>query len=273
VITGIISVCCKDASVLFDPGSTYSYVSSLFAPFLGVSRESFSTHVYVSTPVGDSVVVNRIYRSCIITFCGYETREDLLLLEMIDFEIILGMDWLSPYHAILDCHAKTVTLAIPALPKLEWKGSSVSSFNRVISFIKAQHMVEKGCLAYLAYVRDTTAETPAIDSVPVVREFSDVFPSDLPGMPPDRDIDFCIDLDPGTHPISIPSYRMAPTELKELKEQLQELLDKGFIRPSVSPWGAPVLFVKKKDGSMCMCIDYHQFNKATVKNRYPFASY
>ena len=92
MIIGIISVCGKDASVLFDPGSTYSYVSSLFAPFLGVSRESLSTLVYVSTPVGDSVVVNRIYRSCIITFCGYETRADLLLLEMTDFEIILGMD-------------------------------------------------------------------------------------------------------------------------------------------------------------------------------------
>jgi len=126
VITGIISVCVKDASVLFDPGSTYSYVSSLFAPFLGVSRESLSTHVYVSTPVGDSVVVNQIYRSCIIIFCGYETRADLLLLEMIDFEIILGMDWLSPYHAILDCHAKIVTLTMPVFPRLEWKGSSVS---------------------------------------------------------------------------------------------------------------------------------------------------
>ncbi|XP_070050624.1 uncharacterized protein [Nicotiana tomentosiformis] len=118
VITGIISVCGKDASVLFDPGSTYSYVSSLFAPVLGVFHESLSTPIYVSTPVGDSVIVNRIYRSCIITFCGYETRAYLLLLEITDFEIILGMDWLSPYHAILDYHAKIVTMAIPALPKL-----------------------------------------------------------------------------------------------------------------------------------------------------------
>ena len=88
-----------------------------------------------------------------------------------------------------------------------------------------------------------------------------MFPADLPGMPPDRDIDFCIDLEPGTRPISILPYRMAPAELRELKAQLQELFGKGFIRPSASPWGAPVLFVKKKDGSFRMCIDYRQLNK------------
>ncbi|XP_070040523.1 uncharacterized protein [Nicotiana tomentosiformis] len=134
------------------------------------------------------------------------------------------MDWLSPYHAILDCHAKIVTLAIVAFPRLEWKGSSISSSNRVISFMKAQQMVEKSCLAYLAYVRDTTVETSSIDSVHVVREFPDIFPSDLPGLPPDHDIDFCIDLPPDTQPISIPPYWIA---LKELKEQLEELLAKG----------------------------------------------
>ena len=94
-----------------------------------------------------------------------------------------------------------------------------------------------------------------------------MFPSDLPGVPPDRDIDFAIDFEPGTKPISIPPYRMAPTELKELKDQLQDLLSKGFIHPSVSPSGAPVLFVKKKDGTMRMCIDYRQLNKVTVKNK------
>ena len=96
-----------------------------------------------------------------------------------------------------------------------------------------------------------------------------VFPDDLPGLAPDREIEFNIDLLPGTNPISIAPNRMAPTELKELKEQLQELLHKGFIRPSSSPWGAPVLFVKKKDGTMRMCIDYRQLNKVTINNRYP----
>ncbi|XP_070024834.1 uncharacterized protein [Nicotiana sylvestris] len=256
VITGIILVCHRDASVLFDPGSTYSYVSSYFAPYLGVAQDSLSSRVYVSTPVGDSLAVDRIYRSCLVTIHGFETKADLLLLHTVDFDIILGMDWLSPHFAILDCHAKTVTLAMPSIPRIEWSGTFDHTPSRVISFLKAQHMVEKGCAAYLAYVRDVNVDTPSVDSVPVLRDYPDVFPADLPGMPPDRDIDFGIDLLPGTQPISIPPYRMAPPELKELKDQLQELLDKCFIRPSVSPWGAPALFVKKNDGSMRMCIDY-----------------
>ncbi|KAL4013763.1 hypothetical protein IC575_025946 [Cucumis melo] len=100
-------------------------------------------------------------------------------------------------------------------------------------------------------------------------DYPDVFPEELPGLPPHREVEFAIEFEPGTVPISRAPYRMAPTVLKELKMQLQELLDKGFIRPSVSPWGAPVLFVKKKDGSMRLCIDYRELNKVTVKNRYP----
>ncbi|XP_070020202.1 uncharacterized protein [Nicotiana sylvestris] len=119
VITGIISFCNRDALVLFDRGSTYSYVSSLFAHFLVIPHVPLGTLVHVSTPMGDSVVVDRIYRFCMVTFCGFETRADLLFLDMIDFEIILGMDWLSLYHVVLDCHAKTITLAMPALPRLE----------------------------------------------------------------------------------------------------------------------------------------------------------
>ena len=104
---------------------------------------------------------------------------------------------------------------------------------------------------------------------PVVEEFLDVFPEDLPGLPPDRVLEFSIDVIPGTAPISKAPYRMAPVELAELKKQLQEYSDKGFIRPSVSPWGAPVLLVKKKDGSRRMCIDYRELNKVTIKNKYP----
>ncbi|XP_070002887.1 uncharacterized protein [Nicotiana sylvestris] len=180
-------------------GFTYSYVSSIFAHFLDVPRKSLGTPIYLSTSVGDFVIVDWVYRSCIVTLCGYETIEYLMLLDITNFEVILGMDWLSPYYAILNCHDKTVTLAMPELPRLEWKGSSVSAPSRIISFMKARHMVRKEYLAYLAYVWDTTTETPTIDSVPIVREFSDVFPSDLPGMPPNRDIDFCIYLAPGTY--------------------------------------------------------------------------
>ncbi|XP_069152686.1 uncharacterized protein [Solanum lycopersicum] len=128
--------------------------------------------------------------------------------------------------------------------------------------------IEQGRMSVTAYEakfcalsRDDTSQVPSIESVSIVWEFLDVFPADLPGMPQDRDIDFCIDLEPGTHPIFIPPYRMALVELWELKAQLQELLGKGFIKPSASPWGAPVLFVKNKDGGLRMCIDYKQLNK------------
>ena len=108
-----------------------------------------------------------------------------------------------------------------------------------------------------------------MEDVGVVRHFPDVFPEDLPGLPPDREGEFTIDLLPGTNPISLTPYRMAPAELRELKAQLQELVDKGFIQPSISPWGAPVLFVRKKDGTLRLCIDYRQLNRVTIKNRYP----
>ena len=110
-----------------------------------------------------------------------------------------------------------------------------------------------------------------LKKIPLVCEYADVFPDELPGMPPDRDIEFAIELQPGTTPISKRPYRMPPAELAELKKQLQELLDKGYIRPSTSPWAAPVLFVEKKDGTRRMCIDYRALNEVTIKNKYPLS--
>ena len=155
---------------------------------------------------------------------------------MVDFDVILGMTCLSPNFAILDCNAKTVTLAKTGTDPLVWKGDYTSTPVRIISFIRAKRMVSKGCLAFLAHFWDVTSAVPSMESFSIVREFLDVFPADLPGMPPDKDIDFCIDLEPGTRPIYIPPYRMAPTELRELKAQLQELLGKGFIE-RVHPLG------------------------------------
>jgi hypothetical protein len=113
------------------------------------------------------------------------------------------------------------------------------------------------------------AVSTQLEDIPVVCEYPDIFPDDLPGMPPDRDVEFVIELQPGTAPISKRPYRMPPKELAELKVQLQELLDKGYIRPSSSPWGSPALFVKKKDGSLRMCVDYRPLNAVTIKNKYP----
>jgi hypothetical protein len=128
----------------------------------------------------------------------------------------------------------------------------------------------QGNQAFLAFVVAPTKQAKKnLEDIPMVCEYPDVFSSDYFGLPPQREMEFGIESVPGTNPISKAPYRMASSELKELKEQIQELLDKGFIRPCISPWGASVLFVKKKDGSMRMCIDYRELNKVTIKNRYP----
>ena len=141
--------------------------------------------------------------------------------------------------------------------------------SNVISAMQARRLLRKGCEAFLAMVLDSKRGQIELENILVVKDFPDVFPEELPGISPVREVELSIKILLGTSPTSRAPYRMAPTELKELKIQLQELLDKGFIRPSVSPWGAPVLFVKKKDGTLRMCIDYRQINKVTVKNKYP----
>ncbi|KAL8260066.1 hypothetical protein R6Q59_028019 [Mikania micrantha] len=127
---------------------------------------------------------------------------------------------------------------------------------KIVSCIKARKYLRKKYYAFLAHVVEKKPEKKAVEDVPVIRDYPDVFPEDLPGLPPIRQVEFRIDLVPGANPVAKSPYRLAPSKMQELSSQLQELLDKGFIRPSFSPWGAPVLFVKKKDGSFRMCIDY-----------------
>ena len=129
--------------------------------------------------------------------------------------------------------------------------------------------MRKGCETFLVVIIDSKRGQVDVEKIPVVREFPDVFPEELPGIPLEREVDLSIEIVSGTVPMSRAPYRMAPIELKELKSQLQELLDKGFMQPSVSPWGAPILFLKKKDGTLWMCIDYRQINKVALKKKYP----
>ncbi|KAA3469991.1 DNA/RNA polymerases superfamily protein [Gossypium australe] len=169
----------------------------------------------------------------------------------------------------MNCRRKIIELKCQNNEILRIESNESSGLPVVISSMSAQRYVRKRCEAYLAYILDTKVSESKMESVLIVCEFLDVFPEELLGLPSIKEVEFAIELVQGTSPISIAPYRMAPTKLKELKSQLQELTDRGFARLSFSPWGAPVLFVKKKDRSMRMCIDYRQLNKVTIKNKYP----
>ncbi|GJS79927.1 putative reverse transcriptase domain-containing protein [Tanacetum coccineum] len=188
--------------------------------------------------------------------------------ELGSFDVIIGMEWLRTCHAVIVCDENgNETLTFCGNESSNERESRLT----VISCSKAQEYMAKGCQVFLAQLsakkEENKSEGKRIKDVPIVRDFPEVFPDDLPGLPPARPVEFQIDLIPGAAPVARAPYRLAPSEMKELSEQLQELSDKGFIRPSSSPWGAPVLFVKKKDGSFRMCIDYRELNKLTVKNR------
>ena len=255
--------------MLFDLGVTHSFIFIYLASRLSRPRVPLVVQLLVSTPLGQTLIAHDMLPSCDVDVGGVTLPADLIVLDMIDFDVILGMDWLALHHACVDCHGKKVSFCLPGKDPVVVQGDKSNAPTNLVSALKARKMIKKGCEAYLAYVRDVDQLEQRLENVPVVCEFSDVFPEELPALPPEREIEFCIEVTPGTDPISIPPYRMAPAELKELKVQIQDLIEKGFIRPSTSPWGAPVLFVKKKDGSLRLCIDYRQLNKVTVKNKYP----
>jgi hypothetical protein len=174
-------------------------------------------------------------------------RADLLLLDQEGMDILLGMNWMTQHHVSLNISSRIVEIDSP-------------EYEPTILYLPQQQYLNSCTYA---------ASGIKLKDIPIVCEYLDIFPDDLPGMPPDRDIEFIIELQPGTAPISKRSYRMPPNKLAELKIQLQDLLDKGFIRPSAIPWGCPALFVKKKDNSLRLCVDYRPLNAVTIKNKYP----
>ena len=269
MVTGKISLFDTDAHVLVDSGATNSFISREFIERFGIEMKPTECSMVVSLPTGDSRIANRVYRGSKVTIASHEFEADLIVLDIHDFDIILGMDLLAKHHATVDCYRKEVQFSQPGEPEVIFCGERKILSTSLISVIKANKMLRKACQGYLVYAIESANSEMQLAEVPVVNEFFDVFPEDLPGLPPDREIEFEIELAPGTEPISIAPYRMAPAELKELKVQMEELLSKGFVKASTSPWGAPVLFVKKKDGSLRLCIDYRQLNKVTIRNQYP----
>ncbi|GKF60292.1 putative reverse transcriptase domain-containing protein, partial [Tanacetum coccineum] len=200
---------------------------------------------------GRIIRLNTILRGCTLILLNHPFIINLMPVELGSFDAIIGMDWLAKYQTIIVCAEKIV--------RIPWGNETLIIHG------------DGRCPIFLAHVTTKKLEDKSkekrLEDVPIVQDFPDVFPEDLPGLPPTRQVEFQIDLVPGAAPVARAPYRLAPSKMKELSEQLKELSEKGFIRPISSPWGAPVLFVKKKDGSFRMCIDYRELNKLIVKNR------
>ncbi|KAF5823288.1 putative nucleotidyltransferase, Ribonuclease H [Helianthus annuus] len=268
VVSGIFTINSIPARVSFDTGANKSFISHGF-----IRHPSFvltKLPVPLEVEIGDnkSFIVCDVCRGCKLNIDDEEYLIDLIPMSMGEYQVVVGMDWLAQHHAKVVCFRKEIKLISPS-------GKHVTIYGEkggnpiVCSMLKANKLMKRGCKAFMKYANEPERESRKIEDVPVVRDFGDVFPEELPGIPPEREVEFGIELIPGAKPVAKAPYRLAPSELQELMSQIQDLLDKGFIRPSVSPWGAPVLFVRKKDGSMRMCIDYRELNKLTVKNRYP----
>ena len=201
-----------------------------------------------------------------------EERElivDLVALDLKGYDVIFGMNLLSAFRAVMDCFRKRITFQLPRGVVFIFINdrSSFHPFPTMCSrFLKAK---AGSHLSFLASLIGEERDKFPTDVVLIVSYFPDVFPDELPWLPPQREIKFKIDLYPGIEPISIAPYRIAPLELKELRKQLDHLLNIGFIRLSTSPWGAPVLFVKKHDETLRLCTDYRSLNQVTMNNKYP----
>jgi hypothetical protein len=246
VMMGMFLVANHPAVILFDSSASHTFISKKFVeknciPYIE-SREGFKIH----SP-REQIFTKEVAYQVPVTLAERDFPTNIIVPKGQDIDVILGMNWLAQHKAILNTDLRTIRLshgqeeillsipvAIPAKP----------------------------------YAKVYEAIIPEIQDIPVVCEFPDVFLEDLPGLPPERDVKFVIELKPGTAPISRRSYRMPPNELAELKTQFQDLLEKGFIRPSSSPWGCPAIFVKK-DQTLRMCVDYRPVNEVTINNKYP----
>ncbi|KAJ3704225.1 hypothetical protein LUZ61_007930 [Rhynchospora tenuis] len=246
LIAGMVSVSDSFAYSLIDTGSTHSFVSQNYVDSYSWTTEPRERVMIVQTPLGKNVLVDRICRNCKIQIAGRTLPANLVVLDMQDFDILLGLDWLTTYHAVVDCKNHSVRFGKSNTEPFVLKGRKPGAGIPIVSALQAKHLMLSGDEVILAAVVSTDLSIPNLGEVPIVQEYPDVFPEELPGLPPEREIEFSIELQPGTTPIAKTPYRMAPAEMRELKAQLEDLLEKGFIRPSTSPWGAPVLFVRKK---------------------------
>ncbi|GJU70702.1 putative reverse transcriptase domain-containing protein [Tanacetum coccineum] len=254
------------ASMLFNSGANRSFVSFTFSALLDVVPSTLDTSYAIKLADGRILETNVVLRSCTLGLLGHSFDIDLMPIELGSFDVIIDMDWLAKYHALIVCNEKVVR--IPYADEVliirgdDCDGRSKSKLN-IISCMKTQKYIHKGCQVYLAQVTskktEDKLEEKRLEDVSIVREFLEVFPEDFPRLPPARKVEFQVNLVPGTAPVARAPCRLAPAKMQELSTQLQELYEKGFIRPSSSPWGAPVLFVKKTTSSLMAEKTLHNF--------------
>jgi hypothetical protein len=226
VVYGMFLINSIPASILFDSVASHSFVTNSFVEKHNISNYPLKRKLLIRSPGGEL----RATHSCPQTkleIRGISFLVELVILESSRIDVILGIDYLTKYDGVISCAKRMVTLTSPQREKMEVT---------VNMPVEAEAMVNQ-------------LEEKSLENNRIVCEYQDVFPEELPGMPPDREVEFSIELLPGTAPIPKRPYRMDVKDLVELKKQIEELLEKGFIRPSSPPWGAPVLFVNKKYGS------------------------
>lgn len=276
-------LCGRPAVCLIDSGASGDFISQEFVSRHQLLTQPLQQHHHVTLADGSQQAATTLLPSASLTLSTYTCKLDLMTIPLSGFDIILGMPWLEEANPVVNWRAKTVTIEHESQPHV----LSAEVSTHLLSEVELRRSVRRNQVesVSLIYANDDScrADPPSraaeanvvadeADELrrKVMHEFRDVFPDDLPaGLPPARDVDHRIELVPGSSPPNRPTYRMSPPELDELKKQLEQLTDSGFIQPSKSPFGAPILFVKKKDGSMRMCVDYRALNSITVKNSYP----
>ncbi|GJZ12300.1 putative reverse transcriptase domain-containing protein [Tanacetum coccineum] len=243
---------------------------------LDVAPSTLDTSYAVELADGRISKINIVHRGCTLGLLGNLFNIDLMPVELGSFDVIIGMDWLAKYHALIVCDEKVVRIPYGD-EVLIIRGDNCDSGSKlnIISCTRTHKYIEKGCQVYLAQVTSKKAgdksEEKRLEDVSIVREFPEVFPEDLPGLPPARQVQFQIDLVPGAAPVARASYRLAPAEMQELSTQLQELSDRGFIRPSSSPWGAPVLLSRGKKRKRWFFLDVYRlpvYSKIDLRSGY-----
>ncbi|GJY47979.1 putative reverse transcriptase domain-containing protein [Tanacetum coccineum] len=218
-----------------EPTFDKSFVSVSLASMLNIPPITIDTFYNIEMADGNLVSTNTVIQGTTLTLLNQPLEIDLMPIKLGSFDVDIGMDWLSKYHARIICDEKVIHIPI-------------------------------NCETLIIRVMEKKSDEKRLEDIPVVREFPEVFPKDLPGLPPVRQVEFQIDLIPGATPVARAPYRLAPSEMQELSNQLQELADRGFIRSSTSPWGAPVIFVKKKDGSFRICSSV--YSKIDLRSSY-----